>query len=342
MIKMYLALALLTCEITFAQLVHDNFELYTVGQQLSGQGSWTNNSSNPGGLGVAAGGGTNSNVVATSLSYLNYGTASNALEIKPNSDGCGTSFVPVTSGDLYVSFVLNLTAAQVNNNSDFFRVFSGGNYNTTLRLYATSNGFSFNLGVAKGANGNQIASSQLSYNYNQDHLIVIKYSQLSGISDDVISVYIDPVFANGASQIAAMTTNSGLDQSGSIDRMSFRQNWTNGMPTGKAGLISVGKTWEALSFATLNLSSFENSNVFSIVANDSKNGWIQIQANSDFAEDFEIKIHTVLGTLLQRKNQKLGKGNNEVHIHPISNSGVYIIEIIGANGMHYSQKIIVP
>ena len=89
---------------TGQNLFQDSFGLYNTGVQLSGQGPWTNNSSLAGGLGsaVVGSGGSNALVVATPISYLNYGSSTKSIEIKPNSDGCGLNFSPTTSGDLYV------------------------------------------------------------------------------------------------------------------------------------------------------------------------------------------------------------------------------------------------
>lgn len=114
------------------------------------------------------------------------------------------------------------------------------------------------------------------------------------------------------------------------------------MPTGKAGLISAEKTWNDLSFETLSLTSFDNLNLFSIVAKDAKNGWLQINFTNTNVEDAEIKIYSVLGTLLIAKNQKLQQGVNDVQITPIVNCGFYIVKIIPTQGTHYSQKVVVP
>ena len=228
-------------------LVQQDLSTFTTGIQLSGQGIWTNNSSLPGGAGVATAGGANAKIVVLPMNYLDYGSSVNSMEIKPNSDACGFPFTPVTTGDLYVGFVINLSATQVNNNSDFFRILSGSNFNTSARFYATPlSAFDFTIGVAKGANGNPIATAPVSLAYEQDHLIVVKYSQLSGVNDDTVSVYIDPVFVLGMPATPTMIATSGADQSGSIDRLYVRQNWTNGMPTGRLGLVSVSKTWAGL------------------------------------------------------------------------------------------------
>ena len=321
-------------------LFRDDMSAYTINQQLSGQGTWTNNSSNPGGLGVAitGDGGSNAKVLASGVVYPGYGTSANGMEIKPNGDGCGTSFTEVTNGDLYVAFVLNLSAAQVNNNSDFFRVMSGGNFNTTFRLYAINAGFSFFLSTAKGANGNPLAQSTLSYDYNQNHLVVVKYSQLPGAGDDIVSVYIDPVFSNGEPAVASATTNTGADQAGNIDRMAYRQNWTNGMPTGKAGLVSVARTWADLSFIPLATNAF-NINETVIDSENAKNGILKI-ASKAYSGAASLQIYSIEGTLVETQTINISASGERININPLQSS-VYILKIVTDKNDVITKKIIV-
>lgn len=318
----------------------DSFGSYVSGTQLSGQGTWTNNSSNPGGLGsaIVGNGGANANVLASSVSYQDFGTSVNSFEIRPNGDGCGTAFTPVTDGDMYVGFVLNLSAAQANNNSDFFRVLSGGNYNTTFRLYAINTGFGFNIGVCKGANGNPIGQTNLSYSYDQDHLVIIKYSQFPGAGDDLVSVYIDPVYANGMPASPNATTNTGADQAGSVDRLTFRQNWSNGMPTGKVGLVSVARTWDDLTFVTLAANEFSMQNAILIDSQNAKSGILSIKSGKEI--NALLKIYSVNGTLIQEVSTRLSQ-LTAVNISPLQSS-VYIVEITNTEtSSKTTQKIIV-
>lgn len=327
------------CSAQGQNLFQDDFSTYNTGVDLHNQGSWTHDSSLPGGLGAAIGAiPNNADVLASPLSYLNYGSSANAVAISPDSDGIGTSFTPITTGDVYVAFVLNLSAAQANNNSDFFRVMSGANLASSFRLYAINTGFSYFLATAKGANGNPLATTALSYNYNEDHLVVVKYSQLPGTNDDVVSLYIDPVFANGVPSSASAVTNTGLDQSGNIDRLAFRMNWTNGMPTGKAGLVSVATTWEDLGFIPLSTNQFD-TNTMIIGTENAKMGMLNIQS-AVALPNATIKIYDINGALVNTKSISLEAKTNEVKITPLNSKGVYIIDITDSNGKQFIQKII--
>ncbi|WP_298224666.1 T9SS type A sorting domain-containing protein [Flavobacterium sp.] len=330
--------ALLTTAFASAQnIFQDDFAAYFTGTDLNNQGTWSNNSSNPGGLGAAIGAiPNNADVLATPVSYPDYGSSINSIKISPDSDGCGTAFPAVTSGDLYVGFVLNLSNAQANNNSDFFRVLSGGNFNTTFRLYATPAPGAFFLGVSKGSNGNQINFTSNALGYNQDHLIIVKYTQGSGTNDDLISVYIDPAFAGGEPGTATITNNVGLDQAGNLDRLSFRQNWTNGMPTGNAGLLSLALTWADLGFS-LGTEQF-NSNTIAISGNEAKNGQLSITSNVAM-DNASLKIIALNGAVIDSKIITIEATQNNININPLHTSGIYIVELTSQNGKRFTQKI---
>lgn len=338
--KILLIIAFLIFEDSNAQNVfNDDFAAYFTGVDLSGQGTWTHNSSSPGGLGAAVGAiPNNADVIASPISYLNYGESNNAIAISPDSDGCGTAF-PAQTGDTYFGFVLNLSVAQANNNSDFFRVMSGNNFNTSFRLYATPAPGAFFIGVVKAANGNQINFTPNALGYNQDHLIIVKYTQASGTNDDVVSVYIDPVFNDGQPSNATVSSNVGLDQSGSLDRLTFRLNWTNGMPTGKAGLVSIANTWNDLSFFNLNTNQFGYNNVFTIDSSKAKNGLLSIKSVIEI-ENATLKVFTVNGTLITNQKMVLSNSNTDIRMSPLQNS-VYIVEVTDSKGKRFTQKILV-
>jgi len=268
---------MLTIGIAYSQNVfHDNLNAYTVGSQLSGQGSWTNNSS-IGGAGACTGAlCLNSKVLSTGFNYLNYGTSNNSLQLQADTDGCGTLFTPVATGDLYVGLMINLSNASTSPN-DFFRVNNNNAFMTTFRVYIkTTSANSFSIGISKGGSGNVVAYTNSTFGFNQDHLLILKYTQSTGVADDVLNLYVDPVMANGVPALADATTNSGTDQAGNVDRLVFRQNAT-AIPTGRAGLVSVALTWTGLIFPSLSAIAFEKDS-FVITTNEAKSGTISIHS----------------------------------------------------------------
>jgi hypothetical protein len=57
-------------------------------------------------------------------------------------------------------------------------------------------------------------------------------------------------------------------------------------------------------------------------------------------ENATLSIYNLEGKLLENKTIALLNTTNEIPIHPIANTGVYLISIT-ANGEKYSQKVMV-
>lgn len=317
-------------------IFQDNFNNYTVNSQLSGQGTWTNNSSN-GGTGACTGAlCVNSKVLTPGFNYLNYGTSTKSLQLLSDTDGCGTLFTAVTSGDLYVGYMINVSSAATNPN-DFFRVNSGNGFNTTFRVFIkTVTGNTFTIGISKGAQGNATVYTSSTYAFNQDLLLIFKYSQLAGTADDQLNLYVNPVMANGVPTTPDATTSAGNDQSGNIDRLVFRQNTTaNTTPTGRAGLVSVARSWTGLILNTTHFSKEQ----FKIATTNAKNGILQINSPENI-EKATLSIYNLEGKLMENRFISLQNSINEIAIHPIANEGVYLVSI-AIDGGNYSQKVIV-
>jgi hypothetical protein len=323
----------------YSQLVfQEDFSSFTVNANLSGQGAWTNNSSNPGGLGSCVGAiCSNAKVKALGVTYAGYGASANSVEIFPDTDGCGRNFTAVSSGDVYIAMVLNLSnCSTAASPGDFFRVMSGGNFNTAFRLFAKSIGTGFQIGFYKGG-ASTIVFTPNGYAFNQDHLIVVKYSTLSGTADDVLNVYVDPTFASGEPATPTATTIAGTDQAGNIDRLCFRQNSSANMPTGKAGLVSVSTTWVGLKFPAAGLEAF-NKNTFQCIANQTSKGVLSVKSEINL-ENATLNIYSITGALVETKKLNIVNGFNDFVITPLQNATPFVVEIVSEN-RSFSQKII--
>lgn len=336
--KKLLLLAFFNCFGLLSQTIfQDNLSNYTTGQTLSGQGSWTNNSSSAGTGSCAGALCTNATVLTPGFSYTNYGTSTKSLQLLADTDGCGTMFTPVTTGDMYVGFMINVSSAATSPN-DFFRVNNGNSFVTGFRVFIkTVSGNTFSIGISKGGSGNAVVYTTNTYAFNQDCLLILKYSQLSGAADDILNLYVNPVIANGVPSTPDATTSSGTDQSGTIDRLVFRQNAAS-TPTGRAGLVSVAGSWTGLIFPNLSNNNFEKE-IFTINSKNAKTGSITINSKIS-AENVSLSIFSLDGKLIENKNISLSNSENSVFINPIQNSGVYILSI-KANGLNLNQKFFV-
>jgi len=336
--KTLLLLTLLFCGITHSQNVfREYFNTYTAGTQLSGQGTWINNSSSVGGLGACAGAiCSNAQVLATSMSYNGYGASPKSVKLMPDTDACGTAFTAQTATNTYFGLVLNISNAVSSAPTDFFRVMSGSNSNVAFRITLQSFTGGFYVGISKGTGSVFYFSTAISY--NTDHLIVLRYTKAAGTTDDVLRMYVDPVMSQGEPTTPDMAATTGTDASGNLDRMCIRQNASIGLPTGRVGLISVAGSWTGLIFPTLSNDAFEKSE-FIVSTHDVKSGSISITTNQTI-EKGTFAIYDMLGRCVERKNVSLTSDNNTIAIQPIQVAGIYIVEITSENST-YTKKIIV-
>ena len=336
--KIVLKLLFLATVSAYSQNVfQDDLSTYTVNTALSGQGIWTNNSSNPGGLGTCSGiGCTGTRVQATAVSYAGFGSSANSTELKSDADGCGRGFAAVSGGDVYIAFVINLsTCSTVPTPNDFFRVMSGGNFSTTFRMTAKNTGAGFQIGYQKG--GGTMLFTPNAYSFNADHLVVFKYTLVAaGTSDDALSVFVDPVYTSVEPMSPTASTNLGTDTAGAIDRLSIRQNST-GLATGRMGLVSVARTWATLVFPTAAIENFSKNN-FQCIANQTSNGLLTIKSNLTI-ENTVLNIYSLTGAVVHSKNINLETGLNDIQINALPANIPFVVEIISGE-KRFSQKIV--
>ena len=158
-----------------------------------------------------------------------------------------------------------------------------------------------------------------------------------GAADDVLNLYVNPVIANGVPATPDATISLGTDQSGTIDRLVFRQNAT-ATPTGRAGLVSVARSWTGLIFPNMSITQFDKE-AFTINSKNAKNGLLTINSITNLENAF-ISIYSLDGKLLENRTISLIDSENSIAINPIQNGGVYIVSIKG-NGVNFKQKIYV-
>ncbi len=329
-------------------IFRDDFSTYIVNQELSGQGLWSNSPIAPNvGIGacVPLSGTqpcTGAKVVIQPIDFLNYGFADTSIVLGPVQDGVARAITPiVTDGNLYVGLVLKITTAPTNAASpvDFLRIINSDATQVTCRLLVRDTGFGYNVGIRKGASSNLTVYPGDVLNYGENVLVILKYSHGSGPDDDILSIYLNPNFADGEPANPNGITNSGFDQSGAIDRLAFRMNFNvaTSMPTGFIGLVSTSTTWQGLAFPQLALDEFNQKDftVSSVVENN------QLQINSKNSIDqLQMKLYTATGAILEDQKIDILAGNSVFQCNSKLSSGLYILQITKANGEKTSFKII--
>lgn len=327
----------------------DDFSTYTSGQSLHSQGLWSHvNDAANGGYGAGACNPVvsgqpcfSATILDNTISYLNYGSSIKSLSIAGLLDNPGHPILPVVvNGDLYVGMVLKITTAPAPGSAvDFFRVINSDTSLVTFRLLVQDATTGFNIGIKKGSSANPTTYTSQIYNYNQDVLVILKYSHLAGANDDLLNLYVNPDYALGEPSVPTATTSSGFDQSGNIDRMVFRLgfNSVGTMPTGFAGLTSASTNWFGLGFIPLSVNQFE-AKPLTILGNHAKSGSISITTERS-VENATMNIYTITGALIEKQKISLYNTTNEIGIKPITTTGIYIVELIENSGKKQVQKI---
>jgi Secretion system C-terminal sorting domain len=330
--------------VTAQNIFKEKFDTYAVSSSLSGNGSWSNLATAPGGLGSCASC-TNTLVTASVIGFSSYGDSTQSIEIKSSGDGVGRGFSPVTSGSIYVGMVINISNASTSTNpSEFFRVYNGDNFNISFKYFIQKVGATnYKIGISKAGIGTTIVYTTATYNFNQDNLIVLKYTQITGTTNDVLSLFVNPDYSSGEPTTPDATTtalgNGFVDTSGNIDRVSFCQNTTSlALPTGKASLLSVALTWNTLGFNNLKDSEFDTKN-FQVNSNFIKEGVLLIKS-TEKCDNTVLNIFDLQGRKIENQSISLNENDNKIEINPISSSGIYII-VLNKNGKINTNKIIV-
>ena len=162
----------------------------------------------------------------------------------------------ITSGDVYVSALVRLSAVQTGN--FFFAFGQGEGYSSDLRgrLFAkASDNGKIQFGVAQQASsvthyqGRQAQFAATEYELDSIVLVVMKYSFIEGDNNDLVSLYINPNPATPEPETASITSANEVLANGdaeAINSIAIYQMTSSSAPTGDIDAIRVSTTWAGL------------------------------------------------------------------------------------------------
>jgi len=203
-------------------------------------------------------------VVATPLAYAGYETdaTSNAVKIVADEENSWTNCEQLkkyfthaaAAGDVYVSLLVNVES--VNDNTCFLGLIDdrGNNRGDQVaatdrgRLYAVKDGNStdgFKFGVSKGSIGFG-AKTDATFEFGKTYLVVVKYTFVSGLQNDVISLYVNPSATEPATADATASDSYDLDASGAAGLCLFGSLKDTLGPAVTVDAIRVATTWDEL------------------------------------------------------------------------------------------------
>ncbi len=248
-----LALSFVLSSSIFAQTVLDETFNYTVGDSLAAHTwvghSWSTSTNNT--ILVTSGG-------LTYNGFVNSGKG-NSVVMKPTGEDLHKSLGDsITSGAVYASFLVNVSAAQT---GDYFFHFINNNLAQNIyraRVYAK---LAANGGVAFGITKGVIPvkwndSLTTPYTLNTTYLIVVKYSFASGTGNDTVSLWVNPTL-NGVEPTPLVTVVDATTDLLSIANIALRQGGATAGATLSLSGIHIAKTWDlgTGSSASLSLTS---------------------------------------------------------------------------------------
>ncbi len=281
---------------TFAQLVTENFD-YPVGDSLSAHGGWVGHS------GFA----TNNILIGSpGLEFPGYiVTGGNAALVYNTGQDVNKTFDSVSTGSVYASFLLKVTAAPV---AGYFFHFGRNPFNTfdfRGRVWAKPDGANYRIGVSFSGNADTVFTTG-SYNIDSTYLVVLKY-KIEAAADDSVSLYVfrpgDDISNEPAVPHAGPKSTTGGDLSpGSI---ALRQY--NAAQRYIVDNIRVGTSW-VLNVVPVELTSFNavaNNGQVDLswaTASETNNRGFEVERSSDNVNFTSVAFIDGKGTTTNTSN----------------------------------------
>jgi hypothetical protein len=302
---------------------------YTVGNSLGLEQMWTNVNT-----------GDDITITAGSLTYSGLTTVGNSVSF----DGAGIdTFSPITSvsgGTIYYSFLMNIgsMAGVTDENGGYLAGFS----ETTTTLGATLwtkriDDTNFNLGLeVRTANGTNTTFHGTSYATGQTYFVVVGYTfNTESASDDVVSLWVNPVLGSSQPTATITDTHTSTDLS-SISNFFLRQDSSTETPSVQIDEVRIGTSWSDVvpSGAT---ASVKNNTIkgFATYPNPVTSDNVTITSNS--AENKQVAIFNVLGKKVVSTHFTGTK--SDINVANLA-SGIYILKVTEGTKTATSKLII--
>lgn len=296
---------------------------YTVGSNLGGQGGWMNLNT-----------GDEVTVTGENLSYTELeAPVGNAVTF----DGAGSDpkilFGPVTSGDVYASFIFKVTnQAAITDLTDggYFAALSNTDTTLDLRFWVkpSPDAASSTYVVGFGVETSVPPVTSTTYNVGDNVFVVMKYS----ITDGSIALWLNPDAAT--LEVAAPTAIiSGTDATiaPSISRFLLRQASVGETPTVVFDELRIGTDWVSVTPAVVAAVNNVAIDGFAMYPNPAQNA-LYITTKANLTK--EVQIFDLLGK--QVVNQNVSGNALSINLK----AGVYVIKVT-ENGKTATQKLVV-
>lgn len=187
-------------------------------------------------------------VTSPGLSYTGYAGANvgQAVSLTISGEDVNKSFSPQTAGSVYTAFMVNVSDAAIDAVGGYFIHLGPDPIGSTFRgrifiKKDASNKIAF--GLSKAATDATVAFTPFSYDLNTTYLLVMKYTIISGATNDTIDLIVNPTLpgAEPAATISATDISATDINPGTI---ALRQGSNATSPTLKVDGIRVATSWD--------------------------------------------------------------------------------------------------
>lgn len=308
-----------TCEPALTLPHYEPFD-YTNGQDLIASNDWANISDSFDEVTVIMG----------NLSYAGLPTSTgNMVAFDGGGSDPGLSFTPVTSGDIYASFIFSVTdQSLITDTTDGGYFAFLGNFDTRLWVRPNPDAASSTFDIGFGHLSSSPPFSPLTYNTGTDIFVVMSYN----INTTDYNLWINPNPSDFGGSAPAVTM-TGMDPGAptEIGQFVIRQDSTGETPFMLLDELRLGTSWADVTTNTLSTIDFELSNI-RLYPNPTSSGSVTISGVN--AAPYQVTVYNVLG-----KQVKQAEVTNTLDVSGLK-AGVYILNI-AQDGVTTTKKLVI-
>ncbi len=246
-------------------------------------------------------------------------------------DGTGSDpaiqFTAVTSGALYASFLINVTANDATT-PGYFAVLGG--FDVRLWTVPGTNSGEYQLGLSNvntAPTGGALDTTVLTT--GSTVLVVLNYDLTSG----TLNLWVNPSDATfGATAPVASATETDASIATSLSQFAIRQDSTGETPFILLDELRIGTSYADVTPTTLSNDEFSATS-FRVYPNPTNLGYVNIASSNNDA--MTVQVFDILGK--QVKNA--GLVNNQLNVSDL-NTGIYILKIT-QNNASVTKKLVI-
>ena len=219
----------------FGQVLTEDFS-YTAGTFITANG-WTAHS----------GAGTNAITVTTpGLTYAGHpgSGVGNCVSMTTTGEDDNKTFTAITSGSVYTSFLINVSAAQAT--GDYCAGLLTSSTLFPLRIFVKSSGAGFVFGISK-ASTTAITYESTVRSFNTTYLLAANYIYNTGTTtDDAVNLWVNPALGLPEGPATIPNVTSTATDALTIGAFMLRQGTAANASTQRIDAILAGATWASI------------------------------------------------------------------------------------------------